>query len=95
MRTLIIILAATLTLAVGTAAQPSTPTLSELDTTKLVKLQLQAEVASLRIALLQIELQRVQSEFNTLTAALDKPGFKLTQSNDGAWVYVPILSAPK
>lgn len=83
-----------LTILLSTSLVAQAPSLSELERTKLEKLQLQAEAASLRIALLQAEIQRVQSEFNALMASLEKPGFKLLRNESGVWVYSPAAPPP-
>ena len=94
----VFVIALTVLCAVPCAAQDrppvESPALPETAASKLTTLELQAEVASLKMALLQAELQRVQAEFARLTSSLEQPGYRLTRSESGVWSYVPGPARP-
>lgn len=63
-------------------ASAQVPTVSETDALRLDKIMLTSEV-------LQLRLQQTQAEARSIVAALQKPGFTLSRTDAGAWVYQP------
>lgn len=95
MRALVVTLAVLCALPCAAQDRPAvSPELSEAAASKLTTLELQAEVAHLKIALLQAEIQRVQEAFAKLASSLEKPGFQLTRSESGVWSYAPAPVRP-
>lgn len=96
MRALVVVLAVLCAMPCAAQDRPQAvpPELSEAAASKLTTLELQAEVASLKIALLQAEIQRVQEAFARLASSLEKPGFQLTRSESGVWSYAPAPARP-
>jgi len=68
--------------------------LSDGDKAKLQVLELRVENINLKMALLQAEGQKVQTEHAQLLASLQKEGFALQRSEDGTYRYMPVPKQP-
>jgi len=68
-------------------AEPSVPTLAEVDALLLDKLLLVDENLQLRVAALQEEIRRNRAEIQTHLRRLEQAGYTLTRDQAGTWRY--------